>query len=111
MDHLSAVPESIDGGGTDLMFIGRVFRQRGLTLAIGSDRVSRFMCKVWKSIFKVLGSRLDMSTVDHPQTDGRTVRFNRVLEDVLCSVCADTPRRSISMFLIVELAMDNAVHA
>ena len=52
-----------------------------------------------------------MSTTDHPQTDGQTERVNRVLGDVLRSVCAETPRRWSSMPPIVELAMNNVVHA
>ena len=111
MAHLAAVPDSIDGEGTALLFIDRVFRQHGLPLAIVSDRDPRFTGKFWKSVFKVLGTRLDMSTADHPQTDGQTERVNRVLGDVLRSVCAETPKRWSSMLPIVEFAMNNAVHA
>ncbi|KAG2995384.1 hypothetical protein PC121_g22001 [Phytophthora cactorum] len=51
-----------------------------------------------------------MSTADHPQTDGRTERVNRVLGDLLKSYahsfqqwsdCLPTP----------EFAIDNSVHA
>ena len=68
MAQLAAVPDSI---GTAKLFIDRVFRQHGLPVAIVSDRDFRFTGKFWKSIFKVLGTRLDMSTADHPQTDGK----------------------------------------
>ena len=57
MDHLAAVPISIDGNGTAMLFIDRVFRQHGLPLAIISNRVFRFTSKFWTSIFKVLGTR------------------------------------------------------
>ena len=82
ISYLAAVPDSIDGEGTALQFIDCVFRQHGLPLAIVSDRDPRFTGKFWKAIFKVLGTRLDISTTDHPQTDGRTERVNRVLGDV-----------------------------
>ena len=85
MAHLAAVPDSIDGKGTSMLFSDRVFRQRGLPLAIISDRDPRFTDKFWTSIFKVLGTRLDMSTADHPQTDGQTERANRFIGDVLRS--------------------------
>ena len=65
MAHLTAVPDSIDGEGTFCCSL-IVFRQHGLPLAIFSDRDPRFTGKFWKSIFKVLGTRLDMSTADHP---------------------------------------------
>ena len=71
MAHLAEVPDSIDGKGTAMLFIDLVFRQHGLPLAIISDRDPRFTGKFWTSIFKVLGTRLDMSTANHPQTDGQ----------------------------------------
>ncbi|CAI5714511.1 unnamed protein product [Hyaloperonospora brassicae] len=111
MAHLAAVPDTIDGEGTATLFIDRVFRQHGLPLAIVSDRDPRFTGKFWNSIFKVLGTRLVMSTADHPQTDGQTERVNRVIGDILRSVCAETPRRWISMLPVVKFALNNAVHA
>uniref|UniRef100_A0AAV1USB5 Integrase catalytic domain-containing protein n=1 Tax=Peronospora matthiolae TaxID=2874970 RepID=A0AAV1USB5_9STRA len=111
MAHLAAVPDSIDGEGTAKLFMDRVFRQHGLPVAIVSDRDPRFTGKFWKSVFKVLGTRLDMSTADHPQTDGQTERVNRVINDILRSICADTPRRWSTMLPLVEFALNNAVHA
>ena len=54
MDHLAAVPDTIDGEGTFMLFIDRVFRQHGLPLAIISDRDPRLHGKLWKSVFQVL---------------------------------------------------------
>ena len=82
MAHLAAVSDSIVGEGTAKLFIDRLFRQHGLPVAIVSDRDPRFTGKFWKSIFRVLGTRLDMSTADHPQTDGQTERTSRFIKDV-----------------------------
>ena len=111
MAHLAAVPATINGEGTARLFIDRVFRQHGLPMAIISDRDPRFTGTFWKSIFRVLGTKLDMSTADHPQTDGQTERVNRVIGDILRSVCAETPKRWSSMLPVVEFALNNAVHA
>uniref|UniRef100_H3H286 Integrase catalytic domain-containing protein n=1 Tax=Phytophthora ramorum TaxID=164328 RepID=H3H286_PHYRM len=111
MAHLAAVPDTIDGKGTAKLFIDRIFRQHGLPESIVSDRDPRFTGKFWSSVFKVLGTRLDMSTTDHPQTDGQTERVNRVVEDVLRSVCAETPERWSTMLPLVEFALNKAVHA
>ena len=46
MVHLVAVPDSIDGKVTAMLFIDRVFFQHGLPLAIISDCDSRFTGKV-----------------------------------------------------------------
>ncbi|OWY93119.1 Pol Polyprotein, partial [Phytophthora megakarya] len=82
MVHLSAVPDTVDGEDTAKLFLDRV-----------------------------LGKKLDMSTADHPQTDGQTERVNRVVEDILRSVCAEAPRRWSEMLPLVEFAINNAVHA
>ena len=52
-----------------------------------------------------------MSTADHPQTDGQTDRVNRVIGDVLRSVCADSPKTWSSMLPVIEFSLNNAVHA
>ncbi|POM62640.1 Pol protein [Phytophthora palmivora] len=50
-----------------------------------------------------------MSTADHPQTDGQTESVNRVLEDTLCSICAEAPRTWSDQLSMVEIASNNAV--
>ncbi|POM78842.1 Pol protein [Phytophthora palmivora] len=47
---------------------------------------------VWDALFHLLGTKLTVSTADHPRTDGQTERVNRVLEDTLRSICAEAPR-------------------
>ncbi|GMF49850.1 unnamed protein product [Phytophthora fragariaefolia] len=111
MAHLVAVPDTIDGEGTTSLFLDRVFRQHGLPEAVVSDRDPRFTGKFRTSIFAVLGTRLDKSTADHPQTDGQTERVNRVVEDVLRNICAETPKHWRAMLPLVEFALNNAVHA
>ncbi|KAG3051352.1 hypothetical protein PC121_g17924 [Phytophthora cactorum] len=110
MAHLAAVPDTIDGEGRALLFLDRVFRQHGLPEAIVSDRDPRFTAKFWKYLFQVLGTRLDMSTADHPQTDGQTERVNRVVENILRSVCAEAPRCWSEVLPLVEFALNNPVH-
>ena len=88
-----------------------MFRQHLLPLAIISDRDPRFTGKFWTSIFKVLGTRLDMSTADDLHTDGPTERVNCVIGDVLRSVCAESPRTWSSMLPVIEFALNNVVYA
>ncbi|GJU15940.1 putative reverse transcriptase domain-containing protein, partial [Tanacetum coccineum] len=40
---------------------------------------------IWKSLNKALGTRLDMSTTYHPETDGQSERTIQTLEDMLCA--------------------------
>uniref|UniRef100_A0AAV1TS35 Integrase catalytic domain-containing protein n=1 Tax=Peronospora matthiolae TaxID=2874970 RepID=A0AAV1TS35_9STRA len=72
--------------------------------------LSRFTAEFWQSVFRSLGTRLNMSTSDHPETDGQTERVNRVLEEILRAYVQSFT--SWSEFLpMAEFAMNNSVHA
>ncbi|OWZ19576.1 Pol Polyprotein [Phytophthora megakarya] len=107
---LAAVPDTIDDKGTATLFMDRVFRQHGPPESIVLDRDPRFTSGCWQKVFKVLGTRLDMSTADHPQIDGQTVRVNRVVENMFRSTCAETLKRWSAVLSLVEFALNNAVH-
>ena len=111
MGHLTNVPDSVDGDGTAQLLIDRVFRQHGFPVAIVLIRDPLFTSKFWKSILQVLGTRLDMSTEDHSQTDSQTERVYRGVKCILRSVCADTPKLWSSILPVVELALKSYVHA
>ena len=42
-----------------------------------------FTSKFWKILFAYLGTKLNLIIAYHPQTDGKTERVNKVLEDML----------------------------
>ncbi|KAJ9532153.1 hypothetical protein QJQ45_003946 [Haematococcus lacustris] len=65
------------------IFFDHVFRLHGLPKVIVSDRDPRFTAAFWKELFHLTGTHLNMSTANHPQTDGQTERANRTLEDML----------------------------
>jgi hypothetical protein len=111
MVHLAPVSDSYSGQDCARVFLDVVFRQHGLPDSIVSDRDPRFTGDFWKGLFLLLGTSLDMSTADHPQTDGQTERANRVAEDILRSYCAESPTSWATMLPFVEFAMNNAVHA
>ena len=110
MVHLAAVPESITAPGCARVFIDTVFKLHGLPRELVSERDPRFTAEFWQSVFQSLGTRLTMSTSDHPETDGQTERVNRVLEEILRGYVQSYP--DWSEFLpMVEFAINNSVHA
>ena len=110
MVHLVAVPESITAQGCARVFIDTIFRLHGLPRELVSDRDPRFTAEFWQSVFRSLGTRLKMSTSDHPETDGQTERVNRVLEEILRGYVHSFS--SWSEFLpMAEFAINNSVHA
>ncbi|KAE8898014.1 hypothetical protein PF003_g18050 [Phytophthora fragariae] len=111
MVRLAAVRKSVTAPQAAQLFVDNVFRNHGLPEAFVSDRDPRFVSHFWQHLFRLLGTRLDMSTADHPQTDGPTERVNRVLEDILRSVCAAEPTKWSVLLPQVEFALNNAVHS
>ena len=110
MVHLAAVPETITAEGCARIFVDTVFRLHGLPRDLVSDRDPRFTAEFWQAVFRTLGTRLTMSTADHPQTDGQTERANRVLEEILRGYVHSFS--SWSAFLpMAEFAINNSVHA
>nr|GEU88491.1 putative reverse transcriptase domain-containing protein [Tanacetum cinerariifolium] len=55
----------------------------GVLVSIISDRDRRFTSRVLAILQKALGTRLDMSTAYHPQTDGQNERTIWTLKDML----------------------------
>nr|GEY68699.1 putative reverse transcriptase domain-containing protein [Tanacetum cinerariifolium] len=64
-------------------YLNEVVSRHGVPVSIISDRDGRFTLHFWKSLNKVLSTRLDMSTAYHPQTDGQSERTIQTLEDML----------------------------
>ena len=65
------------------LFFKNVVRLHGLPMSIVSDRDSRFCSRFWSELFSRLGTRLDMSTAHHQQTDGQAERTIQTLEQYL----------------------------
>jgi transposase InsO family protein len=65
------------------IYINEVVWLHGILVSIVSDRDPKFTSRLWPSIQRALGTRLDISTAFHPQTDGQLERVIQVLEDLL----------------------------
>ena len=65
------------------VFIRGVVRLHGVPKKILLEKDAKFTSKFWKELFARLGTELAFSTTYHPQTDGKTERVNRILEDML----------------------------
>jgi hypothetical protein len=89
VDKLSKRPKYIAVNTTDdaetvaHFFFDNVVRHHGLPATIISDRDPKFTSKFWKSLAKIMGIKLKMTTAYRAQADGQTERQNLILEDSL----------------------------
>lgn len=65
------------------LYYKAVFRFHGVPSELVSDRDPKFTSEFWTAFHKRLGTKLKMSTANHPQTDGQTERANHTVEDML----------------------------
>ncbi|GJW35559.1 reverse transcriptase domain-containing protein [Tanacetum coccineum] len=71
------------------LYMKEVVTRHGIPVLIICDRDGRFTSNSWRSFQKALGTRLDMSTAYHPQTDGQSERTIQTLEDMLRACMID----------------------
>ncbi|GKF27188.1 putative reverse transcriptase domain-containing protein, partial [Tanacetum coccineum] len=71
------------------LYLNEIVARHGVPISIISDRDSRFTLRFWQSMQEALGTRLDMSTAYHPQTDGQSERTIQTLEDMLKACVLD----------------------
>ena len=69
------------------LYMKEIVVQHGVPVSIMSDRDPRFNSRFWRSFQECLGTKLNMSTAYHPQTDGKSERTIQTIEDML-RVCA-----------------------
>jgi hypothetical protein len=84
MIRIVPTQQTVTAEGTARLFFDHVFRHgHGVPSTLVSDRDPRFTSQFWQALFKLLGTRFNMSTANHAQTDGQTERANRTIEDML----------------------------
>ncbi|GJX43498.1 putative reverse transcriptase domain-containing protein [Tanacetum coccineum] len=71
------------------IYIDKIVARHGVPVLIISYRDGRFTSRCWQTVQKALGTRLDMSTAYHPQTDGQSERTIQTLEDMLRACVID----------------------
>ena len=90
------------------LYIREIVRLHGLPVSIVSDRDPRFTAHFWKSFQKAMGTKLMMSTVFHPQTDGHSERIVQVLEDMLRACVLDFKGSGEEHLPLVEFSNNNS---
>ncbi|GJX17348.1 putative reverse transcriptase domain-containing protein [Tanacetum coccineum] len=67
------------------IYINKIVARHGVPVSIISDRDGRFTSHFWWALQKALGTRLDMSTTYHPQTDGQSYEAKKLSQDMQLS--------------------------
>ncbi|GJT98590.1 putative reverse transcriptase domain-containing protein [Tanacetum coccineum] len=71
------------------LYLNEIVARNGVPISIISDCDSRFTSRFWQTMQEALGTRLDMSTAYHPQTNGQSEHVIQTLEDMLRACVLD----------------------
>ena len=92
------------------IFLTHVYRLHGLPRTIVSDRDPRINNEFWKTIFNRLGTKLNISSSYHPQTDGQSEVMVRTLIDMLRAFVNSNQDDWNQFLSCVEFAYNDSVH-
>ncbi|GJZ00796.1 putative reverse transcriptase domain-containing protein [Tanacetum coccineum] len=92
------------------LYMKEVVTQHGVPVSIISDRDGRFTSLFWKALHKALGTRLDLSTTYHPETDGQSERTIQTLEGMLCACVVDFGKNWDRHLTLVKFSYNNSYH-
>ncbi|GKA35630.1 putative reverse transcriptase domain-containing protein, partial [Tanacetum coccineum] len=92
------------------IYTNEIVARHGVSVSIISDRDGRFTSHLWQNFQEALGTRLDMSTAYHPQTDGQSERTIQTLEDMLRASVIDFGVSWDTHLPLIEFSYNNSYH-
>ena len=108
--HFIPIKETYSVETLAQIYVKEIVCRHGIPLTIISDRDGRFTSRFWRSLQEALGTRLDLSTAYHPQTDGQSERTIQTLEDMLRSCVLDFGGNWDSHIPLIEFSYNNSYH-
>ena len=77
MIRLKATTTNVSSEGIAKIYRDDIWKLHGIPRKILSDRRPQFALKFMEEFIKALGTKRQLLTVYHPQTDGQTERINQ----------------------------------
>ncbi|GKA21327.1 putative reverse transcriptase domain-containing protein [Tanacetum coccineum] len=81
--HFLAISEDFNTEKLARLYIDEIVARHGVPVSIISDRYGRFTSHLCQTVQKALGTRVDLSTAYHPQTDGQSLYGRKCRSPVL----------------------------
>ncbi|KAG9222581.1 hypothetical protein CCMSSC00406_0000541 [Pleurotus cornucopiae] len=108
MVHL--VPSRTTYGSVDVaeLIFAEVYKHHGLPRRIVSDRDPLFTARFWQKLHELIGTKLNMSSAYHPQSDGSTERANRTITQMIRQCVNENQKDWVRRLPAIEFAINSA---
>ncbi|GJV07470.1 putative reverse transcriptase domain-containing protein [Tanacetum coccineum] len=114
MDFITKLPKTSSGYDTIWVIVNRLTKFAHFLPMKENDSIKRLTRLYLKEVVsrheKALGTRLDMSTAYHPQTNGQSERTIQTLEDMLRACVIDFGNGWDKHLPLVEFSYNNSYH-
>ena len=108
--HLIPTTKDVTAEGVAQLYFDNIYKLHGLPRAIISDRDTKCTGVFWRTLQKMVGTDLMMSTADHPQTDRQTERMNRTILQILRQFVNTNGSDWAQYLATVEFAINSSIN-
>nr|GEW08478.1 transposon Ty3-G Gag-Pol polyprotein [Tanacetum cinerariifolium] len=108
MDFVTKLPKSPQGYDTIWVIVDRLTKSAIFVPMRETDPMAK-LTRI--SLQKALGTKLDMSTAYHPETDGQSERTIETLEDMLRAYVINFRKGWVNHLSLVDFSYNNNYHA
>jgi hypothetical protein len=107
------IPYKITNSVSELveLYIKEIGRLHGIPASIVFVRDAQFTSRFWQCLHQAMGTKLNLNTAYHPQTDGQSERTIQILEDMLRMCVLDFKGKWIQYLPLVKFAYNNSFQA
>jgi hypothetical protein len=109
MVHLIPIRTTDTAKDLSWTYIKEIVHLHGLPKNIISDWDSKFTSTWWQEVHWMMGTKLLMSTMFHPQTDGQTERANCNIGQILRTVISHDQKNWVEKIPMTEFAINTSI--
>ncbi|GJY35735.1 putative nucleotidyltransferase, ribonuclease H [Tanacetum coccineum] len=110
MDFVTKLPRTQSGNDTIWVIVDRLTKSAHFLPMRETDPMDK-LARLYLKEVKAMGTRLDMSTAYHPETDGQSERTIQTLEDMLRACVIDFGNGWEGHLPLIEFSYNNSYHA